>query len=432
MLLPLREEQQRPSLVDQTVEELEVDLPQYVKITHPHLWNVVNVSGVMFEHVCIACGDYARENFPEKCDLRVFTWDEERRRLFREDIEKRRPSQELLEWIIQIAGSFREPFPAASFIGTDQALRGRDVTAIIVDDVSENCEYTAEERAQIEEQVRNTEGIIINPESEENEAFGRQHLRALEHWFAERRETVLPNFQLSQREMEDIHQIHLESLSEHAEEDTWALGGNPVRSEGHAPPRSKKPQSVVRAEVDKMRGTDVYYYCVRAVHSENHHHLWMRSNIGKSHLMLMPDEVRKKHIDKFRAPKFSADPTRIPYCLTCEKLLTIPQLTEYYAFVEDYEHLDIAQDVVYSDLHSYIFINTKPPFYPDGWGKIMGREMLNNPPETAWHGNDFKGSDVALLKGRSFLDVLADTRRIPRREEALPRATALAHDPGLY
>ena len=58
----------------------------------------------------------------------------------------------------------------------------------------------------------------------------------------------------------------------------------------------------------------------------------------------------------------------------------------------------------------------------------MGREMLNNPPETAWHGNDFKGSDVALLKGRSFLDVLADTGRIPRREEALPRATALAHD----
>ena len=298
MLLPLTQEQQRPSLVDQTVEEIEADLPQYVKITHPHLWNVVNVSGVMFEHVCIACGDYARENLPEECPLHVFTWDEERRRLFREDIEKRRPSRETLERIMEIAsGGSRNPIiDPNTFIGTDQALRGRDVTAIIVDDVSENCEYTAQERAQIEEQVRNTEGIIINPESEGNEVFGRQHLRALEHWFAERRETVLPGYQLSQREMEDIHQIHLESLSEHAEEDTWALGGNPVRSEGHAPPRSKKPQSVVRAEVDKMRGTDVYYYCVRALHSESHHKLWQAKHMNKSHIELMPRSMRETFI----------------------------------------------------------------------------------------------------------------------------------------
>ena len=416
MRLPLTEEQRRPSLVDQTVEELLEAAPRYGKITHPHLWNVVNVSGVMFEHVCIACGNYARENFPEKCDLRVFTWDEERRRLFREDIEKRRPSQELLARIIRMAGSFGEPFPAASFIGTDQALAGNDATVFWHDEA-----ISEEERDRIRQRLVRPDDFIIAEDTEDDAVFGRQHLRALEHWFAERRETVLPNYQISQRELEDIHQIHLESLSEHV--------GNPVRSEGHAPPRSKKPQSVVRAEVDKMKGTDVYYYCVRAVHSENHYNLWKAKHVNQSHLELMPRSMRDLHVDKFRAPKFAADPTRIPYCLTCEKLLTIPQLTEYYAFVEDYEHLDIAQDAVYSDLHSYIFINTKPPFYPDGWGKIMGREMLNNPPETAWHGNDFKGSDVALLKGRSFLDVLADTGRIPRREEALPRATAFANDP---
>ena len=426
MLPPLTEEQRRPSRVNLSLEEIEEAMPVPVPITHPHQWNVVNVSGVMFEHVCIACGDYARENFPEKCDLSVFTWDEERRRLFREDIEKRRPSQELLARITRMFNQRAEgssernlmmPIAAASFIGTDQALAGNDATVFWHDEA-----LSEEERDRIRQRLMRPDDFIIAEDTEDDAVFGRQHLSALESWFRSRREvhreiiTPIPDGNLSHEELTQIYQEHTGRLAEQT-------------NEGIKPKKPKKDYEIIKAEVDEMKGTEVYYYCVRALHSEHHYKHWKKHRPHYAILGALPLPERRKQIDHLRTPKFVGDPTGLPFCLACKRLLTIPYLVKYYIQNVKPGELDDSIKRVYKKLWSYLYIDTTPRQYPDGWDRIMNREKLHNPPETAWHGNDFKGSDVALLKGRSFLDVLADTGRIPRREEALPRATAFANDP---